>query len=221
LDNWQQLWDASILYGKQSLVDSVECFILDHMCDIVRCLGTFVHELESKFKERSMEVHLTKLRELQDRSQECRVEEDCVLIIAVNNSFGAKHVIPCYCESTNSWMELTRMPAIDLLQHVVVTVASGLLYFTGGSTKSLPTISSQCHCFDVASLQWRPCASMTNARINHSAVAVGRNLLVMGGLFDKSPQGEMYNAVTDQWTQIQTCERLQGCPAGDMVQWLS
>jgi hypothetical protein len=115
-------------------------------------------------------------------------------------------VIQCYSESTNKWLQLTCLPKHERVTGTLATVVSGSIYFTGGR-KSAVTYSNQCHCFNTASLQWRQCAPMNIKHSGHVAVAVRRNLLVLGHV--RGPKSniagrmEIYNAATDQWTLLE------------------
>jgi hypothetical protein len=62
VETWQLVWEAGVTNNIQSLVDTVEHFILNHLYDILDSARVSATELEKKFEERSMTHHLEKLR---------------------------------------------------------------------------------------------------------------------------------------------------------------
>ena len=83
------------------------------------------------------------------------------------------------------------------------------MYMVGGLFGSrFPTPSAGV--YEPSSNSWSAIASMEIARYSHTAVAVGRNIYVMGGI-NGSPAGqtakssaEVYSVVSDSWSAIST-----------------
>jgi hypothetical protein len=111
-DTWQLVWETGVTYNLQSLVDTVEHFILDYLYDILDCASVSVTELEKKFEARAMTAHLEKLRAWQNHNEH-HMLKDCTLMIAIpvwTSSCTEISPISCYSEATNNWMELTTLP---------------------------------------------------------------------------------------------------------------
>jgi N-acetylneuraminic acid mutarotase len=109
-----------------------------------------------------------------------------------------------YDPTTGDW-KLTGTMTMPRAVHTAVGLANGEVLVAGGLT--LPAIGPQtatptAELFDPQSGTWQPTASMTTPRRGHGAVALGNDVLVVGGLDATSTlaSAEIYHPQSESWS---------------------
>ena len=146
-----------------------------------------------------------------------RPRDELMVIIPrdTTSHFGLKQLTLLYhCAREQKWKPLTKLP-FDNRSMFSVSVLQNNIYVIGGRERFIPT--NLCHVYhpNDCSLpplddgNWSSMASMIHARAQHSSVAVGGRIYVVGGRSDFCPgkeylaDAEIYNPDSNQWTQVE------------------
>ncbi|XP_046339067.2 kelch-like protein 12 [Haliotis rufescens] len=191
------------------------------LCDLISPLGLSQTDVDTA------DVLSMCGKEMYDQLMNCtgvtrisRYEQVMVVVSRdTNSSQYSTNDVFFYNPETSRWHTMTSFP-FEKRHHFGVALRNNKLYLTGGVTTEVPLYDKQKQIFseaweyDVLADTWRQVQSMNGVRYNHSSATLQDLVYIVGGRGNRKitvrPDGEVYNAATDQWTSLPAIKEVQG-----------